>query len=208
MATVKSTKKKAAKRPAVKKAVRPAVSPGPGLDAGPSLNPADIDAIAAKVADMLKPAVPASLTEELAADPDITVKTITPRVKPITEATVLETNVLTPEAAALLTPQEVADFNQKEVNKMRARKLAQQKNRKDLEKMGTLARSKELQKRDPNVIRMAIDPNYDGDDYVRVECLRRIGLDVGITSDLNEMVDVPREAAKRLQQSGAVRVAI
>jgi len=131
----------------------------------------------------------------------------TPTVK-VTEAKALETNVLTPEAAALLTPEEVAAFNQKEVNKMRARKQAQANNRKDLDKLGTLARTKEMQKRDPRVIRMAIDPDYDGDDYVRVECLRKVGLDVGVTSDLNEMIDVPRHAAKRLQESGAVRVAI
>jgi hypothetical protein len=172
------------------------VSPQAGLSSG------DIEAIAQRVAEIMKPTtrIAASAIEEEALKP-VEVKVV--------EAEILETIAPSPEQVALMTPEQVTAFNQREVAKMRARKKAQAANIKKMENMSVGERMAAVKKKRPaGEIRIAIDPSYDGDDYVRVRCLRKIGLDVGITSDINEEVDMPRHAAQKLQSTGKVAVVI
>ena len=124
-------------------------------------------------------------------------------------ADLIETAPPTEEEIATWTPEQVKEFNEKEVKKMRARKQAQQAKRAQFDSMSTSQRRQAMrQERDPNIIRIAVDPDYDGDDYVRVQCLRRVGLGDGETSDINEVVDMPRHQAKRLQETGVIRIAL
>ncbi len=125
------------------------------------------------------------------------------------DSELLETIAPSEEEIATWTPEQVKEFNERELKKMAARKQRQEAKRKEMEGMGSQQRRAAMSKpRDPNEIRIAIDPDYDGDDYVRVQCLRRVGLGNDIMSDINEIVDMPREHAKRLQESGAVRIAL
>ncbi len=125
------------------------------------------------------------------------------------DSELLETVAPTDEEVATWTPEQVKEFNERELKKMRARKQKQEAKRREMEGMGTQQRRQLMKEpRDPNEIRVAIDPDYEGDDYVRVQCKRKIGLGGGVMSDIDELVDMPREHAKRLQESGAVRIAL
>ena len=221
MARVTKTKAPA-KKAAVKKAVKPTAKPAPtSVEAagspGPALTPADHEAIARMVVDMMQPYTPqkdAHVEGDTAPLDPIEIATeamedTKESSRHVTEAEPLETGTLTPEAIALMTEDQIAEYNQKEVAKMRARKKAQAENRKGADEMTIRQRMAAVKKdRDPSVIRIAIDPNYDGDDYVRVICKRRIGLDRGVTSDLEETVDMPRHVAKKMQADGIVAIAI
>lgn len=79
----------------------------------------------------------------------------------------------------------------------------QQKNRGNPELIKKL-----LAPRDPSVIR-----GMKGDDLIRVVTLARIGLGENeegenITTDIDETVDITREAAQRLQDAGKVKIAL
>lgn len=128
------------------------------------------------------------------------------------EEELLETIPVMPEEAAGWTEEQIEAFNKREQAKMRARKRAQAENRKDLETMGTAERMRKMMApRDPDLTRMALPPDWDGDEdaLVKVRCLRRVGLnESGDMSDLDEEVLMPPENARTLQRTGAVEVVI
>lgn len=210
MATVKKTsvRKAPVKKAAVKKAeVKP-------VEAKPesSLTPADLAMIAEIAAKAAAEAVKASQPVIAATTdpiPQVRAEHV-PGGKKVAN-TVYETEALTPAAIANMTPEQIEEYNRREQDKMRARKARQASTLAKLSDMSTGDRVRYLTKeRDPSVIRMAVPDDWDGneDDLVRVTCKRHVGLGGGLMSDIDEEVDMYRPAAKNLQKSGAVEVAI
>lgn len=91
-----------------------------------------------------------------------------------------------------MTDEEIADFNKKEAEKAAKRKARQEKNR---------AKKLEVEERDTSIIR-----GIDGEDPIRVVCIRRIGLTNNEMSEEGEELDIPKEIAIKLQDAGAIKI--
>ena len=127
------------------------------------------------------------------------------------KAKVYDTPHLTPEAIAGMSEEQIVEYNTREAARMAERKKEQSAALAKLGNLSTGDRKRALDNaRDPSVIRAALPPGWDGDsdDLVRVICKRRVGLGNGKVSDLDEVIDVPREAARDMQSSGAIEVQI
>ena len=123
------------------------------------------------------------------------------------EAVPLQTNPLTKEQIESMTDEQIAEYNQNELRKMDARKQQQLVNRSQLEKMSRAERIREMQKdRDPSIIREADNPL--GERMVQCVSVRRVGLGEQGTSEINETIKVPLSGARKLQDSGAIKVQI
>ena len=55
--------------------------------------------------------------------------------------------------------------------------------------------------RDENIIR-----GIEGKDQIKCVTARKVGLDDGVTSDINETISIPKSVAKKLQDSGAIKI--
>lgn len=154
------------------------------------LTPADI----AMIAEIAAQAVKAALAEEKQA-----VVKADPNYVP-TEAEI-----------ASWSEEQVAEYNAAEAAKFAERKAKQSANLRKLDSMSVNERKQALTKeRDKSVIRIAVPPDWDGnkDDLVRVVCKRHIGLGDGLSTDIDEIVDMYKPSAQAMQKSGVIEVAI
>jgi hypothetical protein len=160
-----------------------------------TLTPADFAAIADIAATAAAEAVRVAMAPQKA--------TVSPGIVAAKE--------MTPEVIAQMTDEEIEEFNAEEARKAAARKAVQAANLQKLEGLSTGERARAIANaRDPDVIRVATPPGWAGTDadLVRVICKRRIGLNAGEMSDLDEVIDIPRESAKALQKTGVIEVQI
>jgi hypothetical protein len=228
MATVKKSTKAPQKKAPAKKAApkividstpvltsvtKPEPAPAPIPETAPApvvestLTPADFAAIATIAAAAAVEAVEQALKAQAKIEPSTARapggKVVTPKVQELVH--------LTPEAIAGMSEEQIVEYNNRETQRMAARKKKQAESLEKLGNMSTGDRKRAIaNSRDRDIIRRATPPGWDGDpdDMVRVICKRRVGLDNKQISDLEEVIDVPREAARSLQSSGAVEVEI
>ncbi len=179
----------------------------------PSFGAAEIDAIAGKVAEILRPPGPGTRGADQEPLPATPVQGAAEmgRIKQVkAEPPKLHVEP-SPEEIANWSPEQVAEYNQKQVQRLAKLKKDQANNRRDLEKLSTRERmAKMTTPQDPNDIRALIPLDYTGDgtDMVRVTCLRRVGLGGGRMSEINEQIDMPRDNARVMQKAGSVEVTI
>ncbi len=93
-----------------------------------------------------------------------------------------------------MTAEEIEAFNAAEKEK-RDKLVAKQANNR--------AKQRATQERDPDVIR-----GIAGEDCIRCISVRRIGIDNGEMSEVDEEIDIPKSIAKALQKNGAIQVSL
>lgn len=119
----------------------------------------------------------------------------------------LESAPLTPDQIAEMTDEQIEEYNRAELRRLQARKQAQVVRRSELERMNRADRIRALQgDRDPTIIREA--DNLLGERMVTVVSIRKIGLGEQGTSEVGETIRIPLSGARKLQDSGAVKVQI
>ncbi len=91
-----------------------------------------------------------------------------------------------------MTDEEVDAFNAEQAAKKKALVSKQAVNRE---------RAKANKPRDESVTR-----GIKGKDQIECECLKRVGLDNNETSDIGEVISIPKEIASRLQDAQAIKV--
>ncbi len=91
-----------------------------------------------------------------------------------------------------MTDEEIEAFNDAEEKKDKARKSRQAANR--------IKRMKP-ESRDKTIIR-----GIKGPSQIKVETIKKVGLDKEETSEVGETISIPKEIAIRLQDAGAVKV--
>lgn len=203
MATVKKTP--------TKKAVRKTAARKAPAKKAPEV---DVDAIVAKAVEASVAATAQLITQSLAklqaqTAPQPPELPSSPEHSPggrKVEAAV-EVRTVTREEYARMDDDEKARYNNAQAQKVAERKKQADQNRADMMSMPRGQRIKMLMAdRDPNIIRQADNPL--GEETVQVVCLRKVGLNNFETSDVGEKVILPLTAARNLQDSGAIRVAI
>ncbi len=102
------------------------------------------------------------------------------------------------KAVKKVVPANMSDEEIEAYNEAESARIEKRKRQQDINK-----RKAKPVERDTTVIR-----GIKGKDRVRVKAVRKIGISDTETCDIGEVLDIPREIAKKLQEVGAITIAL